>query len=323
MIIYLSNLACINFAEIFHQHSFTILPYSFNIIVDVHKDKISGKILPIDDQFQGLRILIVDDIETNRKILVKQTASWGMIPTAVSSGSEALRLIKKGEPFDIGILDMQMPIMDGFLLGQEIRKFRNEDEFPLVLLTSMGRDRNRKEDAKFAAFLNKPIKPSSLFEALYAVIFNKPKKIKKKQTTEDIFPQIADKHPLKILLAEDNSINQKVATGILNKLGYQIDIANNGVEAIRALEQQKYDLVLMDIQMPEMDGVETTQQIHKRWPENQRPFIIAMTAHALKGDKEKYLSLGMDGYISKPVKIDVLVEAITHIQSSRDQVVNK
>jgi len=292
--------------------------FSFSIIVDIQSERDQQTILPVGDQFEGLRILIVDDIETNRKILVKQTASWGMIPTAVSSGSDALRIIKNGDPFDIGILDMQMPLMDGFMLGQEIQKLGSEGEFPLVLLTSMGRDRTRKEDAKFAAFLSKPIKPSTLFEALYGVLFNKPMKKMKQEKTENIFPHLADKHPLKILLAEDNIINQKVATGILDKLGYQIDIANNGVEAIRALEQQNYDLVLMDIQMPGMDGVETTQQIHERWPKNQRPFIIAMTAHALKGDKEKYISQGMDGYISKPVKVNALVEAILQIQSPKE-----
>lgn len=266
------------------------------------------------DQFAGKRVLIVDDIATNRTILTKQTTSWGMEPVAVSSGKEALAVLQSGEKFDMAILDMQMPEMDGFMLAKEIRKKIAEADLPLIMLTSMGRVQGREGDVKFSAFMSKPIKPSTLFETIYGVLVEQPISKRTESKSAVFETDLAERHPLHILLAEDNKVNQKVALGIFKKLGYTIDIVDNGLEVIRALNKKMYDVIFMDIQMPEMDGVEATHQIQDRWGAGNYPPIIAMTAHALEGDREKYLALGMDGYISKPINIRSLIETIEQIR---------
>ncbi len=261
-------------------------------------------------QLEGKRVLIVDDNATNRLILVKQTQSWGMKSQAVSSGKEALSLIRKNQTFDIAILDMQMPQMDGFMLVKEIESIYQDNTFPFIILSSMGRNKPRTADKNIVAFLNKPIKTSNLFNILLSAIEPTPIKVTENKKTAGLERSLGERHPLRILLAEDNPINQKVAIHILKRLGYNIDIANNGIEALESLERQDYDVILMDIQMPEMDGDEATHKIRTDIPKEKQPYIIAMTAHALEGDREKYLSLGMNNYVGKPVKIDELVKAL-------------
>ena len=259
----------------------------------------------------NLQVLAVDDNATNRKILDKQVRSWGMQPTIVDSGAAALQELQANpDGFDVAILDMQMPEMDGATLAKEIRKKKEYGELPLVLLTSMGPRSKDDEDPGFSAFLSKPIKPSQLYNVLVSVLENKPvkTKIEKKEISFDA--ELAAKHPLSILLVEDNMVNQKVATRILEKLGYRADVAGNGLEAIEALERQYYEVILMDIQMPEMDGEEATREIRARWPQSEQPYIIAMTANALQGDRENFLGIGMDNYVSKPVHIDELMTAL-------------
>ncbi len=259
----------------------------------------------------GKRVLIVDDNATNRLILVKQTKSWGMKPKAVETGDEALTLFEQ-EDFDIAILDMQMPEMDGFTLAERISDMDITNALPMIILTSIKREKTRASDSKIAAFLNKPIKRSNLFKVLNNIISSSSEKTPKKKTIKEktIDATLADKNPLRILLVEDNMINQKVASKLLSRLGYQSDLANNGLEAIEALERQTYDVVFMDIQMPEMDGDEATKRIREKWSKDRQPHIIAMTAHALEGDREKYLARGMDDYISKPIKVDALVASL-------------
>jgi len=259
------------------------------------------------------RVLIVDDNATNRLILIRQTKSWGMRPRAAASGAEALEWIKDGEEFDFAILDMQMPEMDGVMLAAELRKYCSEEALPLILLTSLGGLEEIPEEIKFSARLNKPIKSSLLYDAIVTVISRRAEvdasELPKKE--EPVFDEsIGAHHPLHILLAEDNIINQKVALRILEKLGYRADVAANGLEVLDALERQHYDVVLMDIQMPELDGVEATQQIQAKMSPDERPRIVAMTAHALEGDRERYLRAGMDDYVSKPVRIQELVDAL-------------
>jgi CheY-like chemotaxis protein len=266
--------------------------------------------LGVQPQLEGKRVLIVDDNATNRLILTKQTQSWGMKPQTVSSGKEALELIKENQIFDIAILDMQMPQMDGFMLVDEIDKIRKDKIFPMIILSSMGRNKPRAADKNIVAFLNKPIKTSSLFNILLGAIEPTPIKVNEPKKSSTFDRSLSERHPLRILLAEDNPINQKVATHILKRLGYNADIAGNGIEALEALERQNYDVVLMDIQMPEMDGDEATREIRAKIPKQKQPYIIAMTAHALEGDREKYLSIGMDNYVGKPVKIDELIKAL-------------
>ena len=283
--------------------------FHFTVIAKAEE---TAPLISIDQysDFSGKRILIVDDNATNRLILIKQTESWGMKPTAVESGKEALALFDK-ETFDIAILDMQMPEMDEFTLSERISEMNTKNNLPMIILTSIKRDKTRATDSRIAAFLNKPIKTSNLFNVLNSIISSasavKTKKTKKENAMDST---VAVRHPLRVLLVEDNMINQKVAAKILSRLGYQSDIAINGFEAIESLERQPYDVVFMDIQMPEMDGNEATKRIRDRWPKDHQPYIIAMTAHALEGDREKYIARGMDDYVSKPIKVDALIAAL-------------
>jgi PAS domain S-box-containing protein len=268
----------------------------------------------VQSELSGKRLLIVDDNATNRKILVKQATLWGMAPQAVESGLAALKLLKADAPFDCAILDMQMPEMDGIMLASEIRKLDNGNSLPLIMLSSIGDRDEFKESSYFAAFLTKPIKQQLLFETLNGVLSetavirsSAPKKLQ-------IDPEMGKKHPLRVLLAEDNLVNQKVASRILERMGYRADIAADGLEVLEALQRQPYDVVLMDVQMPNMDGVEATIQIRDIWPPAQQPTVVAMTAHALTGDREKYLDAGMDHYISKPVRIQELLKVLAECQ---------
>ena len=264
---------------------------------------------------EGKRLLVVDDNETNRRIIELQTRSWGMVPHEVATPAEALGLIREGAPFDLAILDMHMPGMDGLALAAEIRKHRAADQLPLVLFTSLGRREAGVDALEFAAFLTKPIKPSQLFDALVGVLSGQPVRVP--QAAQDKFQfdkDMAGRRPLRILVAEDNMVNQKLALRLLEQMGYRADVAANGLEAVEAVERQRYDVVLMDVQMPEMDGLEATRQIIRRIAEEQRPWIIAMTANAMEGDRERCLAAGMNDYITKPVRGPELVGALEVVE---------
>jgi PAS domain S-box-containing protein len=249
--------------------------------------------------------LIVDDQEVNLKILTRQLESWGMVVHAATSAQEALRYLREACAFDCAILDMQMPGMDGRQLAAEIHRRPGYEKLPLLLLTSMGVW--DVKDLEFAACLTKPVKSLQLQRTLSEVLTSKSPAAA--PTPAAIDPGMGSRQPLRILLAEDNLVNQKVALKMLEKMGYRADIAANGLEALAALERQSYDVILMDVQMPEMDGVEATARIRERH-NHQKPWIIALTANALTGDKEKYLAVGMDDYVSKPVKAEDLAEAL-------------
>ena len=284
--------------------------FHFTIVVDVDADAAPQVSQSVQPALEGKRVIIVDDNATNRTILTKQTESWGMKPQAVASGAEALALLKQNADFDLAIIDMQMPEMDGFSLAQEIERMARYASLPIIILTSIMRKQTRSSDVKISAFLNKPIKTSNLFNALINVINVAPelKTAPKKSVVFD--PETAARHPLRILLAEDNIVNQKVALSILKRLGYRADVAANGLEVLDAVERQSYDLIFMDIQMPEMDGDEATRKIRARCDLKVQPYIIAMTAHSLEGDREKYIAQGMDDYVSKPIIIEELVRAL-------------
>ena len=267
------------------------------------------------------QLLIVDDNQTNRTIIEKYVEKWGMIPTAVGSGKEAISLVKKGARFDLAILDYQMPEMDGGTLARKLQETSRGKAISLILLSSLGSYKTEPEIAKwFSAFASKPIKPSQLFDVLVNVISERPEEPKKRKITADIAfdPAVGVNHPLRMLLVEDNLVNQKVASKLLGKFGYRVDLAGNGIEAIQALERQKYDVVFMDIQMPEMDGQEATAIIRERWVGEDCPWIVAMTAHALEGDREHFLSIGMDDYISKPLDVKELFRVLERIPVEED-----
>lgn len=257
-------------------------------------------------ELNNKRVLIVDDNRTNIHILTLQCQQWGMLPRATASGNEALGWIKRGDPFDIAILDMQMPEMDGLELGTDIRRFRSKDALPMIMLTSLGQQEENAKAVKelFSAHVSKPVKQSQLFDILLNVLALRKQPDVAPKAQPKLDAKLADRLPLRILVAEDNVINQKLTLRILQKMGYLADVAGNGVEVLDALRRQNYDVVLMDVQMPEMDGLEATRNIVTHWPEHTRPKIIAMTANAMQGDREKCIDAGMDDYISKPILVE-------------------
>jgi CheY-like chemotaxis protein len=273
-------------------------------------------------ELEGRRLLIVDDNQTNIQILTHQAASWGMVSQSFNSGKEALDCLKNGEAFDIAILDRQMPEMDGVQLANEIVQLARHKDMPMVMLTSLGGRKEMEGDAAdlFAAYLTKPIKPSTLYNVLVEVFEHRPRTIIRPAKPIKINAEMANLYPLRILIAEDNPVNQKVAASILGRLGYRPDIVANGMEVLHALERQWYDVILMDIQMPEMDGEEATRAIRQGWSTDRQPIIIAMTAHALLGDKEKYMDAGMDDYLSKPVQVEDLIDSLQRAALTTRQV---
>jgi CheY-like chemotaxis protein len=218
-----------------------------------------------------------------------------------------------------------MPNMDGMMLAREIRAFRSAQILPLVMFTSLGRREMDLDTVNFSAFLSKPIKPSQLFDTLAAIFGDTSPGLRgvdghsAVQNQTSVKPQtdmeMGIKHPLRILLAEDNPVNQKLALRILQQMGYRANVAANGLEALEAVAGQMYDVVLMDVQMPEMDGLEASRQICARWSREARPRIIAMTANAMQGDRETCISAGMDDYITKPIRVNELVESLEKVNS--------
>ncbi|MBI5566599.1 MAG: PAS domain S-box protein [Chloroflexi bacterium] len=272
-------------------------------------------------QLRDRRVLIVDDNDTNRRVLMGQARSWNMIPRETPSPREALEWIQRGDPFDLALLDMQMPDMDGVMLAQEIRRYRDARALPLIMLSSMGRKEVGAAEAQFAAYLTKPIKQSMLYDALVEVFAGQPETAARREpaATSQFDAQLGERLPLRLLLAEDNAVNQKLALQMLRKMGYRADVAGNGLEVLDALERQPYDVVLMDVQMPELDGLEATRRIRAMaqmaqpraaQPRAAQPRIIAMTANAMQGDREACLDAGMDDYISKPIQVKELQSAL-------------
>jgi PAS domain S-box-containing protein len=270
---------------------------------------------------QGLRVLVVDDNATNRRILEELLNGWRMKPLLASGGREALgaleRAVQAGEPFGLVLLDGHMPEMDGFTLAAQIRRSSDLAQTPILMLTSAGEpdDISRCRELGISAYLMKPVKQSELLETILMAVgmsADRQSERREREASEIALSQTVTSRPLRVLLAEDNRVNQKLATSLLEKEGHRVVLARNGREALLALDQSVFDLVLMDVQMPELDGMETTALIR----EKERKLgghvpIIAMTAYAMTGDREKCMAAGMDGYVSKPVHGDELFGAIT------------
>jgi signal transduction histidine kinase/CheY-like chemotaxis protein/HPt (histidine-containing phosphotransfer) domain-containing protein len=267
--------------------------------------------LPGVELLAGKRVLVVDDNATNRAILLRYAGSWEMDAVEADSAPAALDALDRDGRFDVVVLDLVMPGMDGLELAHRIRERRHAP--PLILFSSAGisevRDDPRYESGSFVAIIGKPIKLAALVSAL-AAAFGASRPSRSAGPEGQLDPGLGDRHPLRILLTEDNAVNQKLALRLLEKMGYRADMAGNGLEAVQAVERQPYDLILMDVQMPEMDGLEATRQIVERWPEDERPWIVAMTAEAMQGDRERCLAAGMNDYITKPIRPDVLAAAI-------------
>ncbi len=263
----------------------------------------------------GRRLLIVDDNATNRRILTSLAQNWGLQSEDFASGPAALARLRAGAHFDFAILDMQMPEMDGCMLAQAIRQLRPAEALPLVLLSSLGQRELIPHKDMFAALLTKPTKPAQIIELLARLVVRES--ASPKPAAAAPVPQAGPGHHERILLAEDNSVNQKVALHMLARLGHRADVAANGLEVLDAMRRQAYDIIFMDLQMPEMDGLEATVQLRTASPApSKRPWIVALTANAMQGDRDRCLAVGMDDYISKPVKPPELAAALARAQAA-------
>ena len=255
---------------------------------------------------EGRHILIVDDNTTSRNILIKQLKAWRMAPVGINSGMQALEVLSQNSNFDLILADKNMPQIDGLQLTKSIK-----DKYPMipvVLLNPSGDEAYKQEPGLFASVITKPIRLYALQDDILAV-FIKPVTMEQKTEPEKLEENFSRQYPLHILIAEDNLINQKIAMKILTKLGYQPKVANNGREALEMAEQEHYDIILMDVQMPEMDGLEATRMIRSSL--EVQPVIMAMTANVMQGDRDLCMQAGMDDYISKPINLD---ELLSHLE---------
>ncbi len=264
--------------------------------------------------FAGKRFLLVDDNATNRRILSNLVRNWGLVPLAVGSGAEALALLRDGDPFDLAILDLQLPDMDGQALAREIRLLPAGTKLPLLLLSSLGHREFTADEGLFAAQLHKPAKPTQIFDAI-AALFMGPKVDSNPPIPLPLPPTGETTRPERLLLAEDNAVNQKVALHMLTRLGYRADVAANGLEVLDAVRRQPYDIILMDMHMPEMDGLGAARSLRAGPPNGRRPWIVALTANAMQGDRELCLAAGMDDYISKPIRQADLAAALARART--------
>ena len=257
---------------------------------------------------RGRRMLVVDDNEHGRRILATLAGKWGMVATLCESSQACLDALRSGRRFDIAILDMQMPGLDGIMLARAIRELPAGADLPLILFSSIGRHPPSPDSSLFAACLFKPAKPSQLFDEIARALGH--------DSVREDGPALApppgdESYAERILLAEDNPVNQKVALHMLARLGFRADLASNGKDVLAALANASYDIILMDVQMPEMDGLEATRRIRSGTPAGQNgPWIIALTANALEGDARECSEAGMDDYLGKPIKRQDLEAAL-------------
>ncbi len=256
-------------------------------------------------QLAGKRLLIVEDNATNRRLITHRAEQWGMTVEAAANAPDALKRLSESPPFDVAILDQQLPDVDGLALADQFRKHAAGRYLPLLLLSAARRraDESHPLAAGISVSVHKPIRPAQLLDALCRALNIQIQREKKAPAAPSLDATFSRRLPLRVLLADDNPINQKVGLSVLHKLGYRADVAGNGLDVINALEQRTYDVLFLDVQMPEMDGLDCARQICTRWNRDKRPVIVAMTGNALMGDREKCLAAGMDDYISKPVRI--------------------
>lgn len=263
-------------------------------------------------QLSGKKLLVVDDNETNRKILRLQGQSWGMEVVEAADAFSALDQLQQNPQIDLAVLDLHMPQMDGLALAEKIHQ--THQNLPLVMLASLGPQIQDVRTKHFTTLLTKPIKAAQLYQVLAGVLTGQY--VQSSTQTPLFDPQMAQKLPLSILLVEDNVINQRLAVLTLKRLGYEVDVAANGVKALEYLDSHMYDVVLMDLQMPEMDGLTATRVIRQKYPAGLQPFIIALTANATVEDRQNCFEAGMNEYIAKPFQIKDLIYALHQSQNS-------
>jgi signal transduction histidine kinase/HPt (histidine-containing phosphotransfer) domain-containing protein len=256
-----------------------------------------------------LKILILDDNATSRNALFEQCRRWGMQPKAVENSAQAMELLRNQTEFDLALIDLHLPGMDGLAVASEIQKLPSAAMLPMVLLTPLGKKKRGSEEVRviFAHAVHKPVKPAQLSSALERALLS-PRSPAQTAAPAKSDKSLAEQLPLRFLIVDDNAINQKVAVRILQQMGYQPDVAGNGREALEMLDRQPFDFIFMDVMMPEMDGLEATRLLRKRQMiggynnYQSRIIIVAMTAHAMQGDREKCIAAGMDDYLAKPVR---------------------
>jgi signal transduction histidine kinase/DNA-binding response OmpR family regulator len=265
----------------------------------------------------GKKVLVVDDNSTNRTIVKNQLEQWNLVPVLASSAKEALEIVSSNPRFDLILTDMEMADMDGIQLARAIKQ--THSAIPIILLSSIGDARARDHSELFSSVLTKPVKQDLLRRHVLDTLGKRDRLALPEKLVKPLLPtDFSKQFPLRILIAEDNPVNQTLTARVLQKLGYMPEIARNGIEALHAVNQKSFDLILMDVQMPEMDGLEATRQI--RLLDGDQPVIIAMTANALQGDREECMQAGMDDYISKPVKLEMLVERLEVWAFGRNEV---
>ncbi len=260
-------------------------------------------------ELKGSKVLIVDSDPASRQIFSVQFDAWGMKAFVASNAKEALQIIESEESsFDLGIIDMQITGSSGIELAQTIKEVPFKGDMPFILVSSVGKV-SELPKGLFDAQLSKPVKLTDLFELVLGVM-SENRNRKKNIADHSVDKKLADKLPLKILLAEDNFTNQELVVSLMRKMGYTIDVVENGKKALEFLEHKTYDIILMDVQMPVMNGLEATQAIIEKYPKNEQPYIIAITANAMHGDKERFLEAGMVDYLSKPIRFKDVQEVL-------------
>jgi signal transduction histidine kinase/HPt (histidine-containing phosphotransfer) domain-containing protein len=283
--------------------------FHFTINVGLVPDSLppphAGRLIRLAD----LKILILDDNASSRNVLFEQCRRWGMQPKAVESAPQAMELLRHQAEFDLALIDLHLPGMDGVSVASEIQKLPTAAMLPMVLLTPLGKKKRGSEEVRvvFAHSVHKPVKPAQLASALERALLSPRSPVRAPEPAKPERP-LGEQLPLRILLVDDNAINQKVAVRIMQQFGYQPEVAGNGREALDKLDRQPFDFIFMDVMMPEMDGLEATRLLRKRQMMGgylnyqSRIVIVAMTAHAMQGDREKCIAAGMDDYLAKPVR---------------------
>ena len=275
--------------------------FTFSIVATVDE---SQQVILDYEVLEEKRVLIVDDNETNRIILSALLKSWGMVPEAVSSGIEALNVINDKEGYDVIILDYHMPNMDGLMLARTLQNHKQTDALPLIMLSSLG-ERHSDSAGFINHWLNKPVKPERLYRALASLFGDVSAFMPGEGKSERVSFE-----GVKILVADDNTINQKVAVNMLERMNCHVDVVSNGLEVLAALAHVEYDIIMMDMMMPEMDGIQATEEIRKN-EGNYQPVIIALTANVVGENKQICLDAGMNDFLSKPVKMDKVQKVIS------------
>lgn len=268
-------------------------------------------------ELEGRHVLIVGDSSTVTRIVELRARSWGMIPRRATSPEEAAGLLHQDGRFDVAIVDVAVLDRASEIIAKSADESPERGLVPIIALSRKGESVNKAVEKHVTGRLTKPVNASQLYETLLET-FGAGKTVADATTGTVLEPYdetMAGRHPLRILLAEDNAINQKLATAMLSRMGYKVDLAQNGLEAVDALRHAQYDVILMDVQMPEMDGLDATRTIRSRWSTEEQPRIIAMTANALEEDRQFCLAAGMDDYLAKPVKIEELIRALRESHS--------